>query len=404
MPSGPDQASRSANDAPVADETTITNLRVSGKLPAALSGQYMRSDPTESTPDLSPRLGERRGDGPRGQPRRWTSHLVPEPLDHDGRRRPEARRRADTRPAHVGDDVVAANLIAFGSSILALGDGALAYELSARLDTIRRVDLAGARRSLAAHSKVDPHTGELHLLTFASFPSQLHVAVSRGALTRTIRSIDDAPSRIRQLELTRDDVVLVADGFVGVTARAGVDTKADLVRDRHGGPPHRGCVRARRDRHRVCHRAVPRPVDVGPSGGNRPLRGARRDAPHVRDEQLAARPARRNASSGLSARARRTSTTCSPEDIAATTSATAAPRASSSSSLIRTAAAPRTAAGSSGSFTTTQRDQAEFVVLDAEAIERPAVATVHIPRRVPTGARGTWISATRPSERTRNLT
>ena len=83
-------------------------------------------------------------------------------------------------PRPVGDDVVAANLIVFGTSILALGDGAIATA-SARLDTIRRVDLAGVRRSLVAHSKVDPHTGELHLLTFASFRSQLHVAVSRGA-------------------------------------------------------------------------------------------------------------------------------------------------------------------------------------------------------------------------------
>ena len=45
MPSGPKQASRSANEAPVADETTITNLRVTGKLPAALSGQYIQIGP-----------------------------------------------------------------------------------------------------------------------------------------------------------------------------------------------------------------------------------------------------------------------------------------------------------------------------------------------------------------------
>ena len=38
-------------------------------------------------------------------------------------------------------------------------------------------------------------------------------------------------------------------------------------------------------------------------------------------------------------------------------------------------------------------DQAEFVVLDAERIEGPAAATVHIPRRVPCGGRGTWIAA-----------
>ena len=50
-------------------------------------------------------------------------------------------------------------------------------------------------------------------------------------------------------------------------------------------------------------------------------------------------------------------------------------------------------------------NQAEFVVLDAEAIERPAVATVPIPRRTPTGARGLWIPATtRPNKRTRNQT
>ena len=227
MPSGPEHA------VPIREQRTRRRRDdhhqppgEPGSLPAALSGQYMRIGPNRIDAQISPRgLGGRRGDGPRGQPRRRTSHLVPEPLDHDRRRRPEARRRADARPATVGDDVVAANLIAFGTSILAFGDGALAYELSARLDTIRRVDLAGARRSLVAHSKVDPHTGELHLLTFASTGSQLHVAVSRGALTRTIRSIDDAPSRIRQLELTRDDVVLVADGFVGVTARAGINTQ-----------------------------------------------------------------------------------------------------------------------------------------------------------------------------------
>ena len=306
----PSHVTRSANDAPVTDETTITNLPVAGKLPAALSGQYMRIGPNRIDPNSLP------ADWAGGE---GMVHAV----SLDAGRAISYRNRWITTdavaqklaveptpgPRTVGDDVVAANLIAFGTSILAFGDGALAYELSARLDTIRRVDLAGARRSLVAHSKVDPHTGELHLLTFASIGSQLHVAVSRGALTRTIRSIDDAPSRIRQLELTRDDVVLLADGFIGVTARAGVNTQPDLVRDRHGGPPHRGCVRTRRDRHRVCHRAVPRPVDVGPSGRNRPLRGARPDAPHVRDEQPAA--ARFGATFPLDCRRgqRRTSTT-----------------------------------------------------------------------------------------------
>ena len=35
--------------------------------------------------------------------------------------------------------------------------------------------------------------------------------------------------------------------------------------------------------------------------------------------------------------------------------------------------------------------ETDFVVLDAHAIERPAVAVARIPRRIPNGAHGTWI-------------
>src|SRR5262245_36463921 len=139
-----------------------TNLRATGTLPAALSGQYAQIDPIGGT-----------------------VHTVT--LDA-GNANAYRNRRLDA-------DVAATNVVAFGRSILALGDGALAHELSPQLDTIRPVDLAGACRTLVAHAKVDPHTGELHLLTSSTAPSQLHVAVSRGGLTRTTKSIDDAPGR-----------------------------------------------------------------------------------------------------------------------------------------------------------------------------------------------------------------
>ena len=61
-------------------------------------------------------------------------------------------------------DVVASNIITFGSTILALGDGALAYELTAELATRRRVDLAGAGRGLRPRVHLDRQTGALHLL------------------------------------------------------------------------------------------------------------------------------------------------------------------------------------------------------------------------------------------------
>src|SRR5688500_6071800 len=45
MASSPEHQSLSGDDAPVHDETTITDLVVSGSLPEALSGQYLRIGP-----------------------------------------------------------------------------------------------------------------------------------------------------------------------------------------------------------------------------------------------------------------------------------------------------------------------------------------------------------------------
>ena len=102
------------------------------------------SGPTESTPTLSPRTGPAARewstpststlDEPSAYRNRWiTTDAVAQQLAVE----------PTPGPRTVGSDVVASNLIAFGTSILAFGDGALAYELSARLETIRRVDLAG---------------------------------------------------------------------------------------------------------------------------------------------------------------------------------------------------------------------------------------------------------------------
>ena len=66
-------------------------------------------------------------------------------------------------PRRGDNDVVASNIFTFGSTILAVGDGALAYELTADLATRRRVDLAGAGRGLRPRVDLDRHTGALHL-------------------------------------------------------------------------------------------------------------------------------------------------------------------------------------------------------------------------------------------------
>jgi carotenoid cleavage dioxygenase-like enzyme len=123
-------------------------------------------------------------------------------------------------PRNGGPDILADNIVVFAGSILAHGEGSLAYELTPELDTLRRVDLAGQTRGLTGFAKLDPATGDLHLLTVASAGVQDHVVVSASALTRTTRTITAAPAPVNDLAITADRVVFVANGFVGVTSRA----------------------------------------------------------------------------------------------------------------------------------------------------------------------------------------
>jgi carotenoid cleavage dioxygenase len=125
-------------------------------------------------------------------------------------------RRIHTASAVCGG---VSDIFVFGSSIFAFGPAALAHELSPELDTAQPVDLAGQSRGLSACPKHDPTTGDLHLLALATDGTQAHVTVSSGALTRRIRPITDASHDVTDLAITRDHIVFVADGFVGVTSQ-----------------------------------------------------------------------------------------------------------------------------------------------------------------------------------------
>jgi carotenoid cleavage dioxygenase-like enzyme len=354
MSFSPHRAPPSANDAPVADEAMIVDLSMSGTVPSVLSGQYAR-------------IGE------------GMIHAV---------RLTEGR-----APSYLTRSIPtdATDLIAFGSSLLALGDGSLAYELGAGLETVRRVDLAGAHRNLTARSRIDSITGELHLLTSATAPSQLHVAVSPGGLTRTIRSIDNAPSTLRQLELTRDHVVLVADGFLGVTDRAGIsgmatwfpiDTEARHIAMDHAhgemvvvhtiGPSLVRWTLHRRPSTVNCAVLDANSQTFATANG-RPPGAIRRflwtvgsDAVHKHD-LLAGTRRSHDFGGGRH-----------PGD------------------QVFIADPDRGRTGEDGGWLVgfvhhETRHETEFVVLDADEIERPAVAVARIPYRIPNGAPGTWI-------------
>jgi carotenoid cleavage dioxygenase len=208
----------SGNYAPVPDETTIVDLPVEGVLPAALSGRYVRIGPNPI--------------GNVAQPYDWTSAdgMVHAVALHAGRALSYRNRwiRTDPTSHKLGSEAVpgprppatdtsTTNIIGFGERIYSLAEGALAYELSPDLDTVRRVDLAGHSRGVGAYPKIDPATGELHLISSPGELTALHHVISAGAMTRRSRAIIDPPTAVHDLVITRDHLVLVGDGVTGIT-------------------------------------------------------------------------------------------------------------------------------------------------------------------------------------------
>jgi carotenoid cleavage dioxygenase-like enzyme len=185
-------------------ELTITNLKVVGTLPAGLSGQLLSIGPNPET-SIS-------GTEPTG----LFDCLVHGVELHAGR---AVSYRSRSVVADVVDAVNVVNVVAFGGSILVLGNNMLAYELPPDLNILRRVDLAGQLRGITPYPKRDPITGDLHVLTVGATGSQAYVVVSSRAHTRTSRHLVEAPAPIRDLAITRDCIVFAAEGYVGIATR-----------------------------------------------------------------------------------------------------------------------------------------------------------------------------------------
>jgi 8'-apo-carotenoid 13,14-cleaving dioxygenase len=383
------------NDPPVSDETNITDRPVSGTLPAALSGRYLCIGPNPI--------------GTRAASAEWASGegMVHAVTLHPGGAVSYRNRWILTDaaaqilgiepvpgPRHTGPDVVASNVITFGSTILALGDGALAYELTADLSTRRRVDLAGSGRGLHPHATVDPLTGELHLLAAASDGTHTFTTVSPGALTRTTRCIVDAPGRLRDLAVTRHHVVLVADGSLGVADRTGAHEMA--VNWVAIGPGGRRIAAAHSDAGRVVV------LTTGPALERWTLHHRE---PTVRHHVLDATPQTLPASNERLPAGRRYLWTIAAgcahrHDLVTGTRHTHDFGSDRQPGQLVFVTDPQRAGSEDGGWLVGvvhdhTHSTTQFVVLDAQATNCPAVATVHIPRRIPKGVHATWIPSTR---------
>ncbi|MGW0802798.1 carotenoid oxygenase family protein [Nonomuraea sp. NPDC002799] len=200
---------------PATEEITAFDLEVTGRIPAELNGRYLRNGPNPlSLDDPSAshlffgegmvhgvRLREGRAEWYRN---RWVrSAAVAERLGEPAR----------PGPVHANMDFAAnTHIIGLaGRTFATVEAGALPYELGYELDTIGSCDFdGGLPGGFAAHSHVDPVSGDLHALAyFFGWDHHQHIVIDpKGTVTQTRDiAIADAPM-VHDFALTERFVVI----------------------------------------------------------------------------------------------------------------------------------------------------------------------------------------------------
>ncbi len=204
------------NFAPVTEEVTAFDLPVTGRIPAELNGRYLRNGPNPLGLDdpathhwfLGDGMvhGVRLRDGKAEWYRnRWVrSASVAEALGEPPR----------PGPVFDGTDFASnTHVIGHAGRTLALVEsGPRPYELTYELDTVGPCDFGGTLPAgYAAHTKLDPRTGELHAITYywARPDAVQHVVIDAGG---TVIRAQDVPvadgPMMHDFALTENYVIL----------------------------------------------------------------------------------------------------------------------------------------------------------------------------------------------------
>ncbi len=199
------------NYGPVTEERTDTDLAVDGAIPQELRGRYLRIGPNPLVAPSGPYhwfLGDgmvhgvELGDGAaRWYRNRWVR------TDEIARAMGEQPVDGPTPPMY---DASNTHVIGHAGRILALTEGAMPYELSPTLDTLRRTDFGGPLPTgFTAHPKADPVTGELHAFAywFAEPYLVYYVIDATGVLVRSEPITIPRAVMMHDFAITREHVL-----------------------------------------------------------------------------------------------------------------------------------------------------------------------------------------------------
>ncbi|MEM7274854.1 MAG: carotenoid oxygenase family protein [Actinomycetota bacterium] len=200
------------NYAPVDEERSVTDLEVTGTIPAELNGRYLRNGPNPHT----------------GHSAHW---FVGDGMIHgvrlrDGRAEWYRNRYVQTRALNepgaraIGSDgsvdrtigVNNTHIVGHAGRILALVESSFPCEMSPELDTIGVYDFNGRlNTAMTAHPKTCPVTGELHFFGYGFAPPYLtyHRVAADGELVQSEVIDVPGPTMIHDFAITDRHVVFM---------------------------------------------------------------------------------------------------------------------------------------------------------------------------------------------------
>jgi carotenoid cleavage dioxygenase len=202
------------NFAPVTEEVTATDLPVTGTIPAALAGRYVRNGPNPVHADAASYHwfageGMLHGLDLHGGEARWYRNRwvrSPEVAAFLG----EADVPRDEGGWYAGNGNT--NVFHHAGRIWAVTEGSLPYEITPELDTVRACNFGGPLPGgINAHPKFDPDTNELHVVTYGFEAPFLryHVVDASGQLVRSEEIETHGPAMVHDMGFTSSRVVFL---------------------------------------------------------------------------------------------------------------------------------------------------------------------------------------------------
>lgn len=201
--------------APLREEVTARELRVTGKIPAELSGRYVRNGPNAMRPldamthwFASPAMlhGVRLRDG---RAEWYRARWIP---GDDSAAALSVRPLPGPRVGPFGAGSPNTSVARLAGRLLALREGGcLPVELSDELEPLRYVDLEGAwPGSFSAHLRRDDADGSVHALAYAGPAPLRYVALNRdGRVTRVAPIGGTEGIMVHDLAITATSVIIM---------------------------------------------------------------------------------------------------------------------------------------------------------------------------------------------------